>query len=90
MIETRQLTKIFRDKKRGEIRAVDNVSFTCQPGRIFGLLGGNGAGKTTCLRLLATILQPTSGDATVGGYEVVAQPETGAQTSMPIEDDNFI
>ena len=75
MIEARQLTKIFRDKKRGEIRAVDNVSFRCLPGRIFGLLGGNGAGKTTCLRLLATILQPSSGAATVAGYEVVTQPE---------------
>ena len=75
MIEARQLTKIFRDKKRGEIRAVDSVSFRCEPGRIFGLLGGNGAGKTTCLRLLATILQPSSGDATVAGYEVVSQPE---------------
>ena len=51
MIEARQLTKIFRDKKRGEIRAVDNVTFRCQPGRIFGLLGGNGAGKTTCPRI---------------------------------------
>jgi sodium transport system ATP-binding protein len=75
MIEARQLTKIFRDKKRGEIRAVDQASFCCQPGRIFGLLGVNGAGKTTCLRLLATLLTPTSGDATVGGYEIVAQPE---------------
>ncbi len=75
MIEARQLTKVFRDKKRGEIRAVDNVSFRCEPGRIFGLLGGNGAGKTTCLRLLATILQPSAGAATVAGYEVVAQPE---------------
>ena len=75
MIEARQLTKIFRDKKRGEIRAVDHASFSCQPGRIFGLLGVTGAGKTTCLRLLATLLTPSSGDATVGGYEIVSQPE---------------
>ena len=75
MIEARQLTKIFRDKKRGEIRAVDNVSFQCVPGKIFGLLGANGAGKTTCLRLLATILRPSSGTATVAGHEVVTHPE---------------
>jgi sodium transport system ATP-binding protein len=75
VIETRQLTKIFRDKKRGEIRAVDNVSLRCQPGQIFGLLGVNGAGKTTCLRILATILQPSSGTATVGGHDVVGNPE---------------
>ncbi len=58
MIETRGLTKVFRDKKRGEIRAVDNVSFVCNPGQIYGLLGANGAGKTTTLRMLATILEP--------------------------------
>ncbi|MFI5336675.1 MAG: ATP-binding cassette domain-containing protein, partial [Opitutales bacterium] len=61
MIEARHLTKIFHDKKRGAIRAVDDVSFTCRPGQIYGLLGANGAGKTTTLRLLATLLKPTSG-----------------------------
>jgi sodium transport system ATP-binding protein len=75
MIEARQLTKIFRDKKRGEIRAVDSVSFRCEPGQIFGLLGVNGAGKTTCLRILATILRPSSGTASVNGHDVVEEPE---------------
>ena len=75
MIEARGLSKRFHDKKRGEIRAVDNVSFTCKPGQIYGLLGANGAGKTTTLRMLATILEPTDGTAVVGGYDVVEQPE---------------
>jgi sodium transport system ATP-binding protein len=75
MIEARNLTKVFRDKKRGEIRAVDDVSFTCRPGRIYGLLGANGAGKTTTLRLLATLLRPTAGGATVAGFDIVAEPE---------------
>ena len=75
MIEARNLTKIFRDSKRGEIRAVDNVSFTCRPGQIYGLLGANGAGKTTTLRLLATLLRPTSGTATVAGFDTAASPE---------------
>ncbi len=75
MIEAQQLTKVFRDKKRGEIRAVDGVSFRCQPGQIYGLLGANGAGKTTTLRLLATILQPTDGTARVAGFDVFEQPE---------------
>src|SRR5216684_4181405 len=75
MIEARGLSKRFHDKKRGEIRAVDNVSFTCQPGKIYGLLGANGAGKTTTLRMLATILEPTDGTALVYGYDVVEQPE---------------
>ena len=71
MIEARGLTKTFRDKKRGEIRAADGVSFRVAPGQIYGLLGANGAGKTTTLRLLATLLQPTSGGATVAGFDIV-------------------
>lgn len=70
MIAVQQLTKVYRDRKRGDVRAVDGVSFQCEPGRIFGLLGVNGAGKTTCLRMIATILQPTSGTAVVAGHEV--------------------
>jgi len=75
MIETRGLTKRFQDKKRGEIRAVDNVSFTCKPGQIYGLLGANGAGKTTTLRMLATILEPSDGTAIVCGHDVIEEPE---------------
>jgi len=75
MIETRGLTKVFRDKKRGEIRAVDNVSFVCKPGQIYGLLGANGAGKTTTLRMLATILEPTDGTAIVCGHDVIDDPQ---------------
>jgi sodium transport system ATP-binding protein len=74
MIEARGLCKRFQDKKRGEIRAVDNVSFSCQPGKIYGLLGANGAGKTTTLRMLATILEPTEGTAVVAGFDVVENP----------------
>ena len=75
MIEARGLTKNFQDKKRGLVRAVENVSFRCEPGRIYNLLSANGAGKTTTLRMLATILTPTSGGATVAGFDVVAEPE---------------
>jgi len=75
MIEARGLSKRFHDKKRGEIRAVENVTFSCKPGQIYGLLGANGAGKTTTLRMLATILEPTGGTAVVCGYDVVEAPE---------------
>ena len=70
MIEVRHLTKTFRDKKRGEIRAADDISFRVEPGQIYGLLGANGAGKTTTLRLLATLLRPTAGSATIAGFDV--------------------
>ncbi len=75
MIEAHNLTKTFRDKKRGEIRAVDDISFRAEPGRIYGLLGANGAGKTTTLRLLATLLQPTSGSAMVAGFDIVREAQ---------------
>jgi sodium transport system ATP-binding protein len=74
MITTTNLTKIFQDKKRGEIRAVDSVSIECKTGRVFGLLGLNGAGKTTLMRLLSTTLKPTSGSAQVAGYDIVEEP----------------
>src|ERR1700730_10849355 len=75
MLAARGLSKHFHDKKRGQICAVENVSFTCQPGSIYGLLGANGAGKTTTLRMLATILQPTGGTALVCGHDIVEHPE---------------
>jgi len=73
MIQAESLTKHFQDKKRGLIKAVDQASFTCNPGEIFGLLGLNGAGKTTALRLLSTTLKPTSGTAKVAGFDIVRQ-----------------
>jgi sodium transport system ATP-binding protein len=74
VIEVKALRKTFHDRKKGDIPAVKDVSFTCPPGQVFGLLGRNGAGKTTTLRMLATILSPTSGTATVGGYDIVEKP----------------
>jgi sodium transport system ATP-binding protein len=75
MIEVNDIGKVFVDKNKKEVRAVDGVSFQAHPGEIFGVLGPNGAGKTTLLRMLATILAPTSGGAKVSGYDVRSQPE---------------
>lgn len=75
MIRVQDLAKHFKDAKRGLVRAVDGVSFECAPGEIFGLLGANGAGKTTLLRMLSTVLTPTSGTASIAGFDVVAHPE---------------
>ena len=63
----------FKNKK--SLRAVDKISFTCQPGRIFALVGPNGAGKTTILRMIATMLKPTSGTIEVGGYDCQKNPQ---------------
>jgi ABC-2 type transport system ATP-binding protein len=56
------LTKVY-----GNVRAVDNLSFVVQPGRVTGFLGPNGAGKTTTLRMVLNLVTPTSGTATIGG-----------------------
>jgi sodium transport system ATP-binding protein len=74
MIHVRGLTKSYSDLKHGEFLALDGISFDAEPGMIYGLLGPNGAGKTTALRMLSTMLRPTSGSATINGYDVVTQP----------------
>jgi sodium transport system ATP-binding protein len=82
MIELQQVSKTFplsrKQKKEmntsaSEIAAVQDVSFRCQPGRIFSLLGPNGAGKTTTLRMIATILRPSSGQIRVNGYDAAQE-----------------
>src|SRR5690349_18175218 len=73
MVEVENLTKSFADVGRGTVLALDHVSFHAVPGEIFGLLGPNGAGKTTALRILSTVLRPSSGTATVNGYDVLRQ-----------------
>jgi sodium transport system ATP-binding protein len=75
MIEATLLSKVFHDRKRGQIRGADGISFRVEPGKIYGLLGANGAGKTTTLRMLATLLRPSSGSAVVAGYDVVARAD---------------
>jgi sodium transport system ATP-binding protein len=75
MIEAHHLTKTFKDKKRGVIAAVSDVSFTCKPGQIYGLLGANGAGKTTTLRMLATLLKPSTGHIRVAGFDAATEAE---------------
>ncbi|MDT3695892.1 MAG: ABC transporter ATP-binding protein [Ignavibacterium sp.] len=62
-------------KKFGSFTAVDNVSFNVNKGEIFGFLGANGAGKSTTIRMLTGILEPTSGDAIVGGYSIMKEPD---------------
>jgi sodium transport system ATP-binding protein len=69
------LSKQFVDYRRGRFSAVEDVSFECRPGECFGLLGPNGAGKTTTLRVLSTVLRPSSGRATVAGFDVARDPE---------------
>jgi len=70
MVQTQDLRKEFRDPKRGVVKAVDGITVEAHPGKILGILGVNGAGKTTFLRMLSTVIRPTSGRATVAGFDV--------------------
>ncbi len=69
-IQVNNLTKKF-----GNFTAVDSISFNVKKGEIFGFLGANGAGKSTAIRMLCGILEPTSGDALVGGFSVKNEPD---------------
>ena len=68
MIETRQLTKRY-----GDLTAVDNISFKVETGQVLGFLGPNGAGKSTTMKMIAGFLAPSSGSASVCGFDVGAQ-----------------
>ena len=83
-IEIRNLTKSF-----GTFKAVDDLSFDVEPGRITGFLGPNGAGKTTTLRMLLGLVRPSSGTATIGGqtYAHIAHPVT--MVGAALEATNF-
>jgi len=70
VVELRDLVKRF-----GKVTAVDHVSFSIHPGEIFGILGPNGSGKTTTIRMLCGLITPTQGTAIVAGADVSREPE---------------
>lgn len=83
MIQVSALSKTFvlnrkqqkeLNTQSANVMAVNNVSFSCEPGRVHGLLGPNGAGKTTTLRMLSTIFKPSSGTIVIDGIDAVKNP----------------
>jgi ABC-2 type transport system ATP-binding protein len=70
MIEVKSLSKSY-----GDYKAVSDVSFSAEKGQIVGFLGPNGAGKTTTIRMLATYLPPSFGQASIAGYDIVSQAD---------------
>jgi len=77
MIKVERLVKRY---KREEVNAVDDISFTVAPGALFALLGPNGAGKTTTISILTTMLNPTSGNVVIAGYDVSKQARAVRET----------
>jgi ABC-2 type transport system ATP-binding protein len=76
MIKTQNLSKNYSG-----LRAVDDVSFTAEPGEVLGFLGPNGAGKTTTMRMIAGFIPPTSGSASICGHDVATEP-LAAKTAL--------
>jgi ABC-2 type transport system ATP-binding protein len=83
IVETRGLTKRY-----GQFQALEDLNLTIETGVVFGFIGPNGAGKTTSMRILATLLDPTAGEAWVGGYSVARQPKQVRQI-LGYMPDNF-
>src|SRR5580700_6210591 len=77
-VEVENLTKRF-----GDFCAVDRLNFKVDNGEIFGLLGPNGAGKSTLIRMLTTLVPPTSGTASINGFDVVRNPN-GVRQSIGV------
>jgi ABC-2 type transport system ATP-binding protein len=69
VVQATALTRQF-----GDLTAVDKVTLSISRGEIFGMIGPNGAGKSTLIKMLTTLLPPTSGTATIAGFDIVAQP----------------
>ncbi|MHB1852133.1 MAG: ABC transporter ATP-binding protein [Acidimicrobiales bacterium] len=83
-VEVRGLTKRF-----GSLTAIDDLSFTVEPGRVTGFLGPNGAGKTTTLRILLDLASATSGTCSIGGRRYRDIPEPARQVGAVLEATNF-
>lgn len=83
-IEVAQLSKSF-----GAVQAVDQLSFSVQPGRVTGFLGPNGSGKTTTLRMLLGLVAPTSGSALIGGRRYAELPEPTRVVGAALEASSF-
>ncbi|MEN9881475.1 MAG: hypothetical protein RLZZ308_658 [Candidatus Parcubacteria bacterium] len=82
MLTVHNLTKYF-----GETKAVDAVNFTVQEGEIFSLIGPNSSGKTTIIKTILGLLQPTTGTITVNGYDVLTSPEKAKSVIGYIPDE---
>ena len=85
MIELKGITK-----KYGDFLAVDNLNLTVARGEIFGFLGPNGAGKTTTIKMITGVLEPSAGTVTIGGIDMLKQPEAAKRIIGFIPDRPYL
>ncbi|WP_333783447.1 ATP-binding cassette domain-containing protein [Microbacterium albipurpureum] len=93
-IEARDLVKTYQPKGAPEVRALDGLTLQVPEGTVTALLGPNGAGKTTTVKVLTTLIRPDSGQATIGGVDVLADPQairrmSGASGQYAAVDENL-
>ncbi|HDG68539.1 MAG TPA: ABC transporter ATP-binding protein [candidate division Zixibacteria bacterium] len=85
MLEIKNFTKRY-----GDVVAVDSLNLSVDRGELFGFLGPNGAGKTTTIKTIVGLLRPDEGQITIGGYDIVAQPEQAKRLIGYIPDNPYI
>ncbi|MDW8110619.1 MAG: ABC transporter ATP-binding protein, partial [Candidatus Bipolaricaulota bacterium] len=88
VLQVKNLTKVYRSRRRGDIVAVDNVSFRVYKNEVVGLLGPNGAGKTTTIKSICTILRPTSGEIWVDGADAIRNPRAALEKVAAVLEGN--
>ncbi|MBI1744663.1 ABC transporter ATP-binding protein [Candidatus Acetothermia bacterium] len=87
VLQVKNLTKIYRSRRQGEVKAVDNISFSVKKNEVVGLLGPNGAGKTT-IKCICTILRPTSGEIWIDGADAIKNPRAALERVTAVLEGN--
>ncbi len=88
VLQVKNLTKIYRSRRRGETVAVDKISFSVRRHEVVGLLGPNGAGKTTTIKSICTILRPTSGEIWIDGADAIRNPRAALERVTAVLEGN--
>ena len=83
MVEVKNLTKVY-----GDIKAIDDISFTADAGEILGFLGPNGAGKSTTMNISTGYLSSSSGSVTIDGYDILDNPKAAKKKIGYLERNN--
>ena len=88
ILQVKNLTKIYRSRRQGEVKAVDHISFSVKKHEVVGLLGPNGAGKTTTIKSICTILRPTSGEIWIDGTDAIKNPRAALERVTAVLEGN--
>ncbi|MFO7733841.1 MAG: ABC transporter ATP-binding protein [Candidatus Aminicenantes bacterium] len=81
-----ELTQVSKSYNKGQVKAVDDLTLTVEPGEIFGFLGPNGAGKTTTIKMIVGLLKPDAGQVRVDGFDVAREPLAAKQVTTYVPD----